>query len=253
MDGQTRVLKSAIIAAIGYIAIMAVGMFTSGHIFGVQYGDPNMVYILVYFELALSLYILIMARRIFGRWHCGWSPIDWTGIWWLVPNFLVIGALFYIALGAENVALTGLVMVVILTMCLVGFSEELAFRGIVLKGGLRDLSQGRAIILSAMLFSLLHSVNILAFLPFDAMLSQLGLTFIYGLAFACYAIRLNSLIALMICHALWDMVQFLGAIFEADFGQVINIGIVVNVVIAAALYLLVLRKGPAQPGAIQVS
>lgn len=27
--------------------------------------------------------IAIMARRIFGHWHCGFGPIDWRGMWWM--------------------------------------------------------------------------------------------------------------------------------------------------------------------------
>jgi membrane protease YdiL (CAAX protease family) len=130
-------------------------------------------------------------------------------------------------------------------MILVGFSEELMFRGVVLRGGLCEVSTGQAILISAVLFSLLHSVNVLAFVPLDGMLQQLVLTFVFGLAMACYALRVNSLIPLIVFHALWDMVQFLGELYQAEFGPLITIGIVVNAVVAAALWWLVLRKRPA--------
>jgi hypothetical protein len=47
---------------------------------------------------------------------------------------------------------------------------------------------------------------------------------------------------LIVFHALWDMVQFLGGIYQAEFGYLITIGIVVNAVVAAALWWFVLRK-----------
>jgi hypothetical protein len=62
---EGRTLRSAVLAAVGYIAIMAVGMFTSGHVFGITYGDPTMVYVLIGFEVILSLYAVVMARRLF--------------------------------------------------------------------------------------------------------------------------------------------------------------------------------------------
>lgn len=233
---------SAVLAAIGYIAIMAVGMFTAGHGFAITYGDPTMVYVLVGFEVILSLYAIVMARRLFQHWHCGFSPIDWSGMWWLVPNFVVMAALFAAVLSSGSVELSGMAIIIVVTMTLVGFSEELMFRGVVLRGGLSEVSTNQAILISAVLFSLLHSVNVLAFVPLDGMLMQMALTFVFGLAMACYALRVNSLIPLIVFHALWDMVQFLGGIYQAELGQLITIGIVVNAVVAAALWWLVIRK-----------
>ena len=43
-------------------------------------------------------------------------------------------------------------------------------------------------------------------------------------------------------HALWDMVQFLGGLWSADFGLLIPLGILVNVIAGAALWWRVLRK-----------
>jgi membrane protease YdiL (CAAX protease family) len=240
-DGRGT-LRQAVLAAIGYIAIMALGMFTTGHVFGITYGDPEMVYVLVFFEVAMSIYAVVMARRIFGHWHCGFGPIDWRGMWWLAPSFLVIAVLFAAALFTGTVSVSFLVLTVIVTMILVGFSEELMFRGIVLKGALREMSVLKAIVISSALFSSLHAVNVLAFVPLDGMVQQLVLTFIFGLAMACFALRVNSLVPLMVFHALWDVVQFLGDIWTSGVGLLVFIGVVVNAVMGAALWWFVLRK-----------
>lgn len=235
-------LKAAALAAVGYIAIMAVGMFTSGHLFGFTYGDPDMMYVMIFFEVILSLYAFLMARRLFKQWDCGFRPIDWSGMVWLIPNFMLIAALFVALFRTGTIEFSGLALIVIVTMILVGFSEELMFRGVAFRGALNEVSPGKAIVISSVLFSLLHSVNVLAFVPLDGMVEQLGLTFVFGLAMACYALRVNSFIPLMIFHALWDMVQFLGGLYGADFGPLITIGIVLNAVVAAALWWFVLRK-----------
>lgn len=242
MRDETGILRRAVLAAVGYIAIMAVGMFTTGHLFGITYGDPKMVYVLVFFEVALSIYAVVMARRILGPWHCGLAPIDWRGLVWMLPSFLVIAALFVQLVRTGDVVLSGLALLVIVTTILVGFSEELMFRGVVLGAGLGATGTGKAIVISAVLFSLLHSVNVLAFVPLDGMLQQLFLTFIFGLAMACYALRVNSLVPLIVFHALWDMVQFLAGIYQAQFGALVMIGVVVNAVVAAALWWRVLRR-----------
>ena len=126
-------MRKAVLAALGYIAIMAAGMFTAGHVYGITYGDPAMVNVLVFFELAMSVYAVIVAQHLFGHWHCGFGPIDWSGLWWMAPAFLVIAALFAAAFLTGTPGVSLLVITVIVTMCLVGFSEELMFRGIMLK------------------------------------------------------------------------------------------------------------------------
>ena len=69
MTTESGPLKQSILAAVGYIAIMAVGMFTAGHVFSMHYPEPNMVYVLVFFEAVMSVYAIVMARRIFGHWQ----------------------------------------------------------------------------------------------------------------------------------------------------------------------------------------
>ena len=241
VEDRTR-LKPAVLAALGYIAIMAVAMFTSGHVFGIEYGTAEMTLVLLPFEVVMSLYALVMARRIFGDWQCGFGPVDGRGMWWIVPSFLVIAALFVALFLTGAITASALVLAVIATTILVGFSEELVFRGIVLKGALPVLGTGRAILLSAVLFASLHSVNVLAFLPLPNMLAQLVLTFIFSLVIACFALRVNSLVPVITYHALWDMVQFLGGLWSADFGLLIPLGILVNVIAGAALWWRVLRK-----------
>lgn len=242
MTVNANILTRAIRAALGYIAIMAVGMFTAGHVFGYRYGDERIVYVLVVFEAAMSLYGVVMARRLFGAWQCGFGATDWRGMIWLLPNFALMAALWIALFRTGTISLSGLALTIVVTMGLVGFSEELTFRGIALQGGLRGTTPGKAILISAALFSLLHSVNTLAYVPLDGMIQQMALTFVFGLAMGCYALRVNSLVPLMVFHALWDMVQFLGGIWRADFGPLVLIGIAVNAAVALVLWTLDIRK-----------
>jgi membrane protease YdiL (CAAX protease family) len=95
---------------------------------------------------------------------------------------------------------------------LVGTGEELAFRGILLHSFLGDRSSrtrvALAMLVSAIGFSLLHSVNSFGGEPLQDVLSQLAYTFRFGLLFAPLMLRLNNIVPLMIVHWLWDFVQF---------------------------------------------
>ena len=44
-------------------------------------------------------------------------------------------------------------------------------------------------------------------------------------------------------HELWGMVQLLGGVWQADVGQLILIGIIVNTVMGVRLWWFVVRKG----------
>lgn len=79
-----------------------------------------------------------------------------------------------------------------------------------------------------------------AFQPLPSTLVQLALTL--GLVIASFALRVNSLVPVITYHALWDMVQFLGGLWGAEFGPLIPLGILVNVIAGAALWWWVLRK-----------
>ena len=92
MADRLDILRRAVLGAQGYIAIMAAGMFTTGHVFGYEYG--TMVLVLAPFEVVLSLYAIVMARRLLGGWDCGFLPLDTRGLAWMVPSFAVIAALF---------------------------------------------------------------------------------------------------------------------------------------------------------------
>jgi membrane protease YdiL (CAAX protease family) len=95
---------------------------------------------------------------------------------------------------------------------MVGIGEELAFRGILLHSFLGEgASRGRvalAMLVSAVGFSLLHSINYFGGQSLPATVEQMGYTFLWGLMFAPLMLRLKSIVPLMIVHWLWDFVQF---------------------------------------------
>ena len=79
-----------------------------------------------------------------------------------------------------------------------------------------------------------------AFPPLPGTLVQWVLTL--ALVTARFALRVNSLVPVIPFHAPWDMVQLLGGLWGADFGLLIALGILVNVIAGAALWWRVLRK-----------
>ena len=237
------VRRQAIFAALGYMAIMALGMVVMRFVFGYHYGQPEMMRVLIWFEIALSLFAFFTARRIFGDWRCGFDAMDWRGIGWMLPHFAVVGVMAVMLAQLWWPDDSGLAPLVVATTLLVGFSEELMFRGIVLRGALTAGGRGRAIVTSAGMFALLHSVNVLGGVLVLAVVTQVGLTFVFGFGLACIALRINALWPLMLFHALWDMLLFLGTLYQVEFGVVVFVGIVANALVGVALWFFVLRRG----------
>lgn len=108
---------------------------------------------------------------------------------------------------------TGLLIVFAGTL-LVGIGEELAFRQ-VLFGALlkRNAAQGKtvvsAILISALVFSALHAVNVLGGQTVSQVAIQLVLTFFAGILFAGLFLQTKSIVALILFHWLWDALTFM--------------------------------------------
>lgn len=233
---------AAMVAAAGYVAIMAAGMAVSWHGFGYRYGDPQMMRVLIWVEVVLAAYAVWAAGRLHGGWSSGFDRLDRRGLWWMAPHLGVILAMAAMLVPAVSGSL-GTAVLVVATTLLVGFSEEVMFRGVVLRGMLGAVRRGWAIVIAAACFAALHAVNVLAGLPVGDMALQLGLTFVFGLAFGALALRLGSLWPLIAFHAAWDMLLFLGGLYGVGFGPLSLLGIAANAVVGVLVWVLVLRRG----------
>ncbi len=213
------------ITAFIYTALIGAGMFTSFHFYGIPYTDIKIVNTLVWFEVVMTIFAVVMAFKYFSPKELGFTKINKKNIiWLLLIVFVGIILLFNVA----NFAITNsgnitfeqwkiFITAMIMTF-LVGFSEELVYRGVVLATFLKD-SKVLALLVSAVIFSLLHAVNVLGGIDFLSMLVQLGLTFLGGLFFGIVRLKVESIIPLILFHFTWDFVLFSGQIFNTDVNE----------------------------------
>lgn len=200
--------------AILYTAIMGVGMYIMHHINGGMYGNAEMVDTLWWILIILTLLTMGSIVKFFSWPEVGFKKLNWSQLWWALPWtaniiyiwFAIIGHLMTHTLGAEQWRTLGMIA---FTTLLVGIAEELMYRGIALHSLLGQFSLRKAILLSALAFSLLHSVNFLGGLAFQDVLEQLIDTFIFGVAFACLVLRQNNLWPAILLHWQGDCVAFL--------------------------------------------
>jgi membrane protease YdiL (CAAX protease family) len=163
---------------------------------------------MVALSLAWGLYI---SRR------AGWSSAIWAKqtpglpkILWLIPLcwFGICVARLWVTPWANFDAVYYLVLAVATIM--VGFNEELLFRGILAQGarGTGAWSESRVMLVTAVGFGLFHLPNVLAGQAIGPTLIQVSYAFVMGIALYA-AMRLSGTILLPIAmHALWDFSTF---------------------------------------------
>lgn len=249
-------------AAAVYVAIMALGMAAMHHGFGLSYDRPEMTQVLIFVEVALSGWAWWAARR------QPWWPAAVAGrpsarglAWFALPALVVLGT--FAAAAAEVLRLAPglaaaqwrLLAVVGACTALVGFSEELLFRGVLLRGLGRAGGPFRAMALSAVGFALLHAVNVLGGEPPATVGAQLVLTFLLGLCWAPLAVKLGTLWPLMVIHWLWDFsLVGLGVVGRQagqvpQVAQVAGLQLPLNLLLIPLLWWSLRRERTAAPAA----
>ena len=98
--------------------------------------------------------------------------------------------------------------VLLMVPVLIGFSEEVMFRGLLLRGAMTRLPLAQAMLLSALSFALLHVINGIGLQAIWPTVQHTGLAFCVGFFLAPVALKIGNLWPLILWHALWDLLIF---------------------------------------------
>jgi uncharacterized protein len=147
-------------------------------------------------------------------WLAGWrdmglrapSPRGWWTVLWLPALYLGgLGTLGLLTGKLEPLAVT----MVLINTAMVGFSEELAFRGVLWGAARKALSFWTGFLLVSLAFGSVHVFNALLTGELAAAGVQALNAFMSGAAYLAIRIRTRSIIPIMVIHALWDFAVFL--------------------------------------------
>lgn len=235
--------RVAIRAALSYFLVLACGMAVLGG--SPEALTPATVGQLLVVELVLCALCLFLLR---GRWGLAFGRIHWRGLIWLTPASLLLammGGDLLPALieGAPPWPLLGLIAA---TSLLIGFSEEVMFRGILLRVLLARFGSGPAILLSAAAFALVHMLDGVSYDPLAITLQELAFTFLIGLGLAPVALRIGALWPLILWHAIWDSVVFSSHVMGVLHPLAVP-GMLAQVVVGLLLWTLMRREAQALP------
>ena len=155
--------------------------------------------------------LLLLAVVAYLKWwrEVGFKGLDKTRdliLAWLpvlVILVLLVNGFAFTTLSSQ------VILIVLINSLLVGISEELMFRGLLLHSGTLRFGVWRAAWITTLLFALVHVFNGILTGDFTSALMQAGLVFLTGFMFAALRIRQNSIIPVMIIHGLWDFAIFI--------------------------------------------
>lgn len=155
----------------------------------------------------------VLAVVLWQGWHDvalnRWADARSWRLSWL-PMLYVFGALVLATL--IGLPPPTVLMIILVNTMLVGFSEELMLRGVVLQAFRHSASIWAAVLLTAVLFGAMHSLNVFVTGDLKGALIQSSAAFLSGLVFIALRLRTGSLWPPIIVHALWDFATFtLGA------------------------------------------
>ncbi|MFN8021656.1 MAG: CPBP family intramembrane glutamic endopeptidase [Acidimicrobiales bacterium] len=159
------------------------------------------------FVVALVV-VLVVQLAFIGR--LGWWREVWRdarpGRWWMwLPVALVVlAAVGTIAREGVSDAPTHYWVGMTLTMVLVGATEELTFRGILLVGARELVDERRAWLVSSALFGLFHLPNAILGQSLALSLRQVVATAVIGSAFYCLRRAGGWLLPCIVLHAAYD-------------------------------------------------
>lgn len=160
-------------------------------------------------------------------------------LYFIVP-LLPVAISLIVGLEVSSVLLIQLFAITLL----VGFAEEAIFRGLMLNA-LKAQGVWKAAIITALLFGLSHSLNLLSGQNVANTIMQIFYALAIGFAFSAVVLKTGILWPLVIVHSLIDFTATLG---KADFSPVWNTVLGVSIVIVLANYgvFVMLQNGKAK-------
>jgi uncharacterized protein len=164
-------------------------------------------------DLPIMIVNCLVAIALIGRLRW-WSdtgfnrPSQWRNLHLLLlPILLLLGPTLLV--GPELPAVGKIIALVLITL-LIGFQEEAIFRGVLLRA-LMPRGVMQAVLISALLFAVIHANSLLVGRDPVFVGAQILASFLGGIGLAALRLRLNSIWPLVLLHAFNDFLQFTAA------------------------------------------
>lgn len=211
-DDRYRVRPRVWIGIVIYLAYVAV-VFGVQQISGIPYTDLGESGANLFLGAGLSLIagavLLAITTTLLGWWRPALFDRHRSAhAWPIIAPAIMAVALLVNLVSVDWSAYDAGFLAASIVLLLVGFTEELSTRGLLLVGLRSRLSEVWVWFLTSALFGLMHLVNAIAGEPVGATVQQVALAFGAGTIFYILRRVTGSLVWAMILHGLWDFSTF---------------------------------------------
>lgn len=201
-------------------------------------GDDSPYMMLGLIVISVLMFAFVKANHLEEKYGLNHWSKNFKAMLFLIPLWIITTGNLWGGIEAEYEG-AGLIFAVV-SMALVGFAEELIFRGFLFKAMLKDGKPAIAITVSALTFGIGHIVNLLTghggFETVVQIFYAVALGFIYTFVFYVG----KSLIPCIISHSIIDVLSKLNN--EVEIISWVYIGVVIVTSVVYCIYLSRLKK-----------
>ncbi|GAA0741362.1 CPBP family intramembrane glutamic endopeptidase [Clostridium oceanicum] len=204
---QKKKMKATYIIMIINIAMISASSYIMKAVFGYSYLDEGFLKAVWIPQTIYCIFIFFVIKKYYSFEEVGFRKINKKGFLPIIPNIIVILLMLLVTsleIPSVNTSQKTLIISALGGTLLVGFTEEVMFRGVLLQRYLENGQIKKGIIISSLMFSLMHCSNILSGQSIAKTGGQLVVTFIMGLFFATISVKLNNIVVPILYHFLWD-------------------------------------------------
>ena len=225
--------KSEITFAILWIVIYTVGMGTLKSNFGLD----SLWQMLGLIVLSAAMFLFVSMNGLMEKYGLARWAKNSKAMLWFIPLWILSCMNLFSGFSPDYPA-PGLIFAAV-SMALVGFVEELLFRGFLFKAMLKDGNVKAAIIISSVTFGLGHIFNLFTGQALIETLNQVVFAVVVVFVFTFVFYKSGSLLPGILAHSFIDV----SSVFASNEGsQLVDLILHIVIIVISAVYCLYLAK-----------
>jgi membrane protease YdiL (CAAX protease family) len=179
-------------------------------------------------SLIIAAILLAITTSLLGWWKPALFDRKRSVRWPVIAPILLAVALLLNLVSTDWASYDGAFFAASLVLILVGFTEEITTRGLLLTALRSQLTEGWVWFLSSALFALMHLINAFTGQALGPTIQQVAFAFLAGTILYILRRVTGSLIWAMVLHGLWDFSTF--AVTHGTPGPLAGLGGVVEII-----------------------
>lgn len=207
---------------LGYVAVV----YTLQLVSGVPYDELGESGSNLFFGAGVSLIVaavlLAITTTVLGWWRPALFDRRRSVRWPIIAPILLAVALLFNLISTDWASYDGAFFAASLVLLLVGFTEEITTRGLLLTGLRSRLNEGWVWFISTALFALMHLLNATSGQALGPTIQQVVFAFVAGTILYILRRTTGTLIWAMVLHGLWDFSTF--AVTHGTPGPLVGVG-----------------------------